>query len=288
MRRTGAIWTRSSTIVRARVSRYCGSPLTSATTAIPRVGQRHGCEWCDQDAESYGAFVANRYKDRKNIIWMLGGDKGTSGNPFTSNETTVERPFITGLKSVTGQQRTQYAAEWASNSYGDEQVDFGSLLTLNGVYSFGGNTATWARTGYADSPTKPTFLLEEPYDEEGPDGTNKNPSAPQPVRRFVWWAMLNSGTGYVAGNGYLIHFFSGYTAHFSTQGHIDLAMLNTFWKSIPWYQLVPSRLGGMKTIVVSGRNSPSRSDYVAAAATPSGTWLLSTCRLPTAAASRST
>jgi len=224
--------------------------------------------------QSYGAFVANRYKDRKNIIWMLGGDKGTSGNPFTSSETTVERAFITGLKSVTGQQSTQYAAEWASNSYGDEQVDFGSQLTLNGVYSFGGNTATWARTGYADSPTKPTFLLEEPYDEEGPDGTNKNPSATQPVRRFVWWAMLNSGAGYMAGNGYLIHFFSGYTAHFSTQGQIDLAMLNALWKSIPWYELVPSRLGGMKTIVVTGGSSPSRSDYVAAAATPSGTWLL--------------
>jgi hypothetical protein len=86
--------------------------------------------------------------------------------------------------------------------------------------------------------------------------------------------MLNSIAGYMAGNGYLIHFFNGYTPHFNSQGQIDLAMLNGLWKSIPWYELVPSGLGGMKTIVVSGGSSPGNFDYVAAAATPSGTWLL--------------
>src|SRR5262245_60512572 len=65
--------------------------------------------------QTYGAYVANRYKNRKNIIWMLGGDLGTAMNMFTANEITVERAYITGLKSVAGQQSTQYSAEWASN-----------------------------------------------------------------------------------------------------------------------------------------------------------------------------
>lgn len=27
-----------------------------------------------EEAKAYGTFLANRYKDRPNIIWMIGGD----------------------------------------------------------------------------------------------------------------------------------------------------------------------------------------------------------------------
>jgi hypothetical protein len=182
--------------------------------------------------------------------------------------------MIDGITGVSGQLSTHFSAEWHGDTIATDQVNFGRYITLNGVYSFAGNTATQTRRGYAYSPAMPTFLLEEPYDEEGYDGTGKNPSATQPVRRFIWWSVLNGIGGYMAGNGYLIHFFPGYTSHFNSQGQLDLRTLNVFWQSIPWYQLVPSGLGGMKTIVTSGGNSPSNTNYVAAAATPGGTWMV--------------
>ena len=55
-------------------------------------------------------------------------------------------------------------------------------MTLNGSY-------TWelkvpvpyiARKAYAHDPVLPSFLLEEPYDEEGPDGNNYNPNVCRP------------------------------------------------------------------------------------------------------------
>jgi len=217
---------------------------------------------------SFGTYVANRYKTRKNIIWMLGGDRGTGVNPFTANEVTVEQAMIDGLLSVSAQQSTQYAAEWNSDSIGTDQGSFGGYMTLDGAYSFVGNTGTQARRGYQDAALLPTFLLEEPYDEEGSDGTGKNGNASQPVRRFVWWGMLNGIGGYMAGNGYLIHFFPGYSAHFSSQGQIDLANLNAFWRSLPWQRLVPSGLSGIGTLVTAGAGSIDTLSYVAAAATP--------------------
>src|SRR5262249_46771624 len=41
-----------------------------------------------------------------------------------------------------------------------------------------------------------------------------------------------------------------------------------------WHELVPSGLGGMRTLVTSGGNSPADADYVAAAATPAGDLLI--------------
>jgi len=235
---------------------------------------------------TYGAYVANRYKNYGNIIWMLGGDKGGRDNPFVGAQITVEGAFIEGLKSVAGQTSTQYAAEWDSNTTGSTEPNFGDDLTTNSSYSWQGDTATWCRNGYTSSPTKPTFLIEEPYDEEGPDGTQFNPNATQPVRRFIWWGVLNGIGGYMAGNGYLIHFFSGYAPHFDSPGQIDLAHLNTLYKSVPWYQLVPSGLAGMKTLITAGSGGIFSNTYVASAAAANGTLLLAYAS-PNGTASRS-
>jgi hypothetical protein len=125
----------------------------------------------------------------------------------------------------------------------------------------------------------PTFLLEEPYDEEGPDGNNVNGAATQPVRRFQWWGWLSGIGGYISGNGYVWPFnslppTSDWRLHLNTQGAQDMARLNAFVMSIAWYNLVPSGLNGMKILVTSGGSDVSFTDYVAAAATHDGTLLV--------------
>ena len=53
-----------------------------------------------------------------------------------------------------------------------------------------------------------------------------------------------------------------------------MARLNAFVVSIAWYELVPSGLGGIRTLVTLGGSSVGAPDYVAAAATPGGTLLI--------------
>ena len=58
-----------------------------------------------------------------------------------------------------------------------------------------------------------------------------------------------------------------------TQGSRDLARLNAFMQSIPWYTLVPSGMSGMRTLVI-GNSGADAGDYVTASATPNGTLLV--------------
>ena len=221
---------------------------------------------------AYGAFIARRYAGRHNLVWMLGGDYGE----FNEAQAAVERALIEGLTAgAPGTDVKLRSAEWSSESTGTDPREFGALITLNGVYSFNGYTVDFGRRAYAASPVAPAFLLEEPYDEEAADGTNVNPRATQPVRRFEWWGWLSTIGGYMAGNGYVWP-FAGETwrAHLDTAGARDLARLNTFIRSIAWHTLVPSGLGGQRDLVTHGGGTVRGSDYIAAAASLDGRLLV--------------
>ena len=218
--------------------------------------------------ETYGAWIATRFKNRKNLVWMLLGDMGK----FTPEQKAVEAALIRGLKSVHGQS-VEYSAEASSGMNAADQPDFGSEMTLNGSY-------TWelkvpvpyiARKAYAHHAVMPSFLLEEPYDEEGPDGNNYNPNAIQPVRRFEWWGWLSTIGGYIAGNAYIWQFVDPiWQQHLNTQAALDMSRLNVFIQSIPWWELVPSGLNGMKTLITDASNVDTAANYVSAAASPHG------------------
>ena len=225
-------------------------------------------------SKAYGAWIANRYKNQKNLVWMLLGDIGT----FTPAERQAEAAFITGLKSISGQQSIHYSAEANSGQNSTDQVDFGDQMTLNGTYTWTPSNVTVAALGrlaYSHRPVLPAYLLEEPYDEEGPDGRNFNPSSTQPVRRFQWWGWLSTIGGYISGNGYVWPFNDpDWKNHLNTQGSRDMGRLNSFIRSIPWWNLVPSGLNDMRNLITTGSSMDSTSNYVAAAATPAGTLLV--------------
>ena len=225
--------------------------------------------------QTYGAWIANRYRNQKNIVWMMGGDMGTSPNSFNQAQTAAENGLLTGLKSVSGQQSTLFCAEWDSESIATDQVDFGNQMTLSGAYSHGGDVNTQGRRAYAHTPVQPAFLLEGPYDQEGPDGNNWNTQATQPVRRFEWWSWLSTIGGYVVGNGYVWPFNApDWQNHLDSQCTRDLTLLNAFMGSLRWYDLIPSGLGGMRTLIAAGNVAVSSSGYVAASATQDGALLI--------------
>jgi hypothetical protein len=50
--------------------------------------------------------------------------------------------------------------------------------------------------------------------------------------------------------------------------------LNSFIRSVQWWKLIPSGLGGMKQLIAEGGSIDSKPDYVSAAALPDGTLLI--------------
>ena len=262
---------------------YCGSRGIEVFFFPAYVGYDGGNQGWMQEllangaakSKAYGAWIANRYKNQKNLVWMLLGDMGH----FTAAQKEVEGALISGLKSVAGQLSTEYSAEASPGQNSADQADFGNQMTLNGTYTWGQKEIitipALGRKGYSHIPVMPDYLLEEPYDEEGPDGNSVNPNAIQPVRRYQWWGWLSTIAGYISGNGYVWPFNSPlWQKHMDTPGADDMKRLNSFIKSITWWKLVPSGLGGMKTLITAGGSTSSDSDYVAAAATPEGTLLV--------------
>lgn len=222
--------------------------------------------------EAYGSWIAGRYRHHKNIVWMLLGDMGN----LSPAQQTVEAALIKGLKRADGQS-VQYTAESHSGENAADNVQFGHEMTINGVYTWELKTPVpyLGRKGYSHSPVMPAFLLEEPYDEEGPDGNNYNPNATQPVRRFQWWGWLSTIGGYISGNGYVWQFVDPvWQQHLNTQGATDMGRLNGFIKSLEWWTLVPSGLSGMKELVPDDANADTTAHYVASAAARDGSLLV--------------
>src|SRR5260221_1934007 len=191
---------------------------------------------------------------------MLLGDMGK----FSTEQKNVEAALITGLKSIRNQQCIHYSAESYAGQNSVDQIDFGNQMTLNGAYTWGTiNVPYMGNLAYSHKPVLPSYLLEEPYDEEGPDGNHYNPHSIQPVRRFQWWGWLTTRGGYISGNGYIWPFIDpAWEKHLNTIGALDMSRLNSFIRSIGWWELVPSNQDGMKNLVHAVGSTDTRADSV--------------------------
>jgi len=69
-------------------------------------------------------------------------------------------------------------------------------------------------------------------------------------------------------------FVDPWKKHLDTPGAVDMEKLNSFIRSIKWWELVPSGLGGMRRLITDGGGADTTANYVAAAATPTGSLLV--------------
>lgn len=229
----------------------------------------------DPATVAYGTFIANRYKPQPHIVWCTAGDTASGFDP--------ENDLITGIQAVSSQRSgPQFSAERNGGSISsDGSGALGAAMTLNGAYGWP-DAIAMCRRAYAFGTTTraiPAYLIEGPYDQEGPDGTGVNTLATQPVRRWPWWAIIETIGGFIQGNGYIWRFAPSGTPlatdnwknHKGTQTTQDITRLAAFWKSIAWWTLVPSGQGSIGTLITSGVGTVDNANYVAAACNPAGT-----------------
>lgn len=222
--------------------------------------------------QTYGAWIANLCKDRANIIWGLGGDSGTTNRPFTGSELAAELAMVNGMLSVSGQLSTNFGAEWATDSIGDDQTDFlngvsgptlGSTLTIQTLYNFFGGFIPLAKRGFAQG-TKPTGVQEGPFaDEDQITGTGFNAAATPRVSRFYWWAWTSGAFSMInLGNGWVWPFnktgsppLGNWQSFLNRQGDLELQVLANFARSVPFWKLIPTGTSGMRTLIVANAGS---------------------------------
>jgi hypothetical protein len=225
----------------------------------------------------FGQFVGARYKNVPNLIWEMGVDM----LPAAGSEGELRAHKI--LEGIRAAGDTHlWTGHWVHDYVSTDEAAFANDMDIEGVYTHGpyptlGPTYPLMRLGYSHAPAMPTLLLETTY--EGEHGA----SAAQ-LREYMWGAQLSGAAGALTGNLPIWDFAAGWEKALESTGSLDMQRMGSLLNGLPWPELVPSGLNGMKTLVTSGAGTVASytkgigaaggDDWVVAAATPSGSALL--------------
>ena len=167
----------------------------------------------EAEACSYGRFLAGRYKDKPNIIWIIGGD--IRGDV----KTEVWEALAQSIKEVDGRHLMSFhpfgrtsSIEWFHDA---AWLDFNMFQSGHRRYdqtrgdgddraqaSQAEDNWRYVDAALAMSPQKPVIDAEPSY-EEIPQGLH-DPSEPwwkaPDVRRYAYWSVISGAAGHTYGH----------------------------------------------------------------------------------------
>jgi len=151
------------------------------------------------NARIYGQWIGNRYKDKVNIIWILGGDRSGGGKNKSVWDALAE-----GIKSVDSHHLMTFHPIGGSSS--SEWFQTSDWLNFNMLQSGHGGrdipNYLMIRKDYGRKPIKPCFDGEPRY-EDMPVGFHSDGKAGWfddfDVRQAVYWSVFAGGHGVTYG-----------------------------------------------------------------------------------------
>ncbi len=230
----------------------------------------------------FGFYVGRRYKNRANILWVIGGD--FTPPPGSEGEKRLHK-FMEGIKAAGALQL--WAADWNAPCLSTDVRAFASDMDVNAVYTYGmtgsdGLTYAESRAAYSYAPARPAYLKETGYEDEV-----ILPGDSSSVRKYEYWAVLGGATaGIFFGHRDIWDFAtSGWSSGaapghgpwqsaLDSPGNLDMMHLGKLLDSVAWYKLVPSGTAGTKILITAGGGTYGKQDYVTAAAAADGRVLL--------------
>jgi len=152
-----------------------------------------------ENASVYGKWIGNRFKDFKNIIWIIGGDREGGGDNKAIWDALAE-----GIKSVDknhlmtfhpGGERS--SSDWFQNS---SWLDFNMCQTGHGQRSYSIYKRIIVRD-YDLKPVKPCFDGEPRYEDHP---VNWNPEVlgwfnDADIRQALYWNLFSGSFGHTYG-----------------------------------------------------------------------------------------
>jgi hypothetical protein len=164
-------------------------------------------------AGKYAAWLAARYKEKSNVIWLNGGDINGS------DSTAIWNTIGSAIRQISPGQlitfhpfgRTQ-SSKWFHN---ETWLDFNMFQSGHRRYdqdtiglSYGEDNWKYALNDYNKVPVKPT-LDGEPSYEGIPQGLH-DPTQPywsdSDVRRYAYWSVFAGGCGFTYGHNAIMQF----------------------------------------------------------------------------------
>ena len=163
-----------------------------------------------EQADVYGKWIANRYKDYSNIIWLNGGDinGADSTEVWMALGEAIRSVDSTHLMTFHPRGRTS-SIEWYHDA---PWLDFNMFQSGHRTYAQGvsgprqseysEDNWKYVQDGWAMRPVKPIFDGEPSY-ENITHGLSRDPEMPlwtaDDVRRYAYWSVFAGGAGYTYG-----------------------------------------------------------------------------------------
>lgn len=228
-----------------------------------------------EGAKSYGKFLAQRYKDKPNIIWMMGGDIQGDIHP------EVWEALATTIKSIdknhlmTYHPRGRYtSARWWSKA---RWLDFHTFQSGHRKYGQRMGNADYPIPDdteednwmYVDStwtysPMKPVLDSEPSYEDipKGLHDPNEARWQDHDVRRYAYWSVFAGSCGHTYGHNAIMQMLKpGYPTSYGTSGaekawyqaledpgFNQMKYLKALMLSLPYFDRIPDQS------IISGRN----------------------------------
>jgi hypothetical protein len=229
----------------------------------------------DRALFDWGRWLGNRFKDAPNIMWLGLGDY----TPPTGSEGVARaRVIAEGIKAA-GARQLFVAEPSGPDQIAGEVPGFGSVVDLNSFYGYGrqGRGAVYETSDRAwrRMPRKPAWMQEGTYEYENNSGHFSG--EPWETRRGRFWSVLAGGT---AGDGFGsrdVWQVKNLPSSLSSPGADYSSAAFDLFDSLPWWELRPSGADpgfAGETLITAGQGTWGGSDYITAAATEDGDWLL--------------
>ncbi len=212
------------------------------------------------DAIRYSSWLAKRYRDRSNIIWLNGGDIAGSdslniwnamGNTINQTDTRhliTFHPFGRKTSSI-----------WFHN---EDWLDFNMFQSGHRRYdqddsewAFGEDNWKYVNLDYSKTPVKPTIDGEPSYEgiPQGLHDTSQPFWKDDDLRRYAYWSVFAGGFGFTYGNSSVMQFykpedkFASYGAReywteaINDPGSSQMQYLKKLMMSYPFLERVPDQ-----------------------------------------------
>jgi hypothetical protein len=229
-----------------------------------------------EKARKYATWLAKRYKDKSNVIWLNGGDIKGSDSTIIWNTIglTIREICPEQLMTFHPFGRTQ-SSDWFHN---EKWLDFNMFQSGHRRYDqdtiglcYGEDNWKYVVNDYNKIPFKPTMDGEPSY-EGIPQGLH-DPTQPYwtdlDVRRYAYWSVFAGGCGFTYGNNAVMQFHkkNDIESAYGVKDNWDVALkapgasqmkyLKQLMLSRPYFERIPAQ------DLIAGRQG-ERYDYLAA------------------------
>ncbi len=200
---------------------------------IPLWASNFSSHFTKADHYTLGKFIGTRYREQKNVLWVLGGDeRNVSLNKYQEMLRGLKDAGVTQLISMHPRSGR------SSSDHMPTELDFSSVQIRNSV----ANMVALIEEDYNAGNVKPTFLCETWYEDSVDGGLwslhKKGGSAA--FRAHYWAARLHGGFG--EGYGAWVIWLNQFSwrEDINRAGAVEIAThMQNILKTVDWHNLAP-------------------------------------------------